>query len=89
MCIRDRFCADAERRLDRVDAMLKQGSDYQALQVAEEDPPLLDLAASVSFGEERNWQLYCDAHGLKVAPRVDTRIIQDLETLYGLSLIHI
>ncbi|MCF7788471.1 MAG: hypothetical protein K9N47_20285 [Prosthecobacter sp.] len=77
------LCSDVERRLDLVAAMLQKGSDYQALQVAEEDPPLLDLAASVSFGEEKNWQIYCDTHGLKVAPRVDIRIIQDLETLYG------
>lgn len=77
------LCSDVERRLDLVAAMLQKGSDYQALQVAEEDPPLLDLAASVSFGEEKNWQIYCDTHGLKVAPRIDTRIIQDLETLYG------
>lgn len=77
------LCSDVERRLDLVAAMLQKGSDYQALQVAEEDPPLLDLAASVSFGEEKNWQIYCDTHGLKVAPRLDTRIIQDLETLYG------
>jgi hypothetical protein len=77
------LCADVERRLDLVAAMLQKGSDYQALQVAEEDPPLLDLAASVSFGEEKNWQIYCDTHGLRVAPRLNTRIVQDLETLYG------
>lgn len=77
------LCSDVERRLDLVATMLQKGSDYQALQVAEEDPPLLDLAASVSFGEEKNWQLYCDTHGLRVAPRVNTRIVQDLETLYG------
>ncbi len=77
------LCSDVERRLDLVATMLQKGSDYQALQVAEEEPPLLDLAASVSFGEEKNWQIYCEAHGLKVAARVDTRIILDLETLYG------
>ena len=84
------FCADAERRLDRVAAMLQKGSDYQALQVAEEAPPLLDLAASLSFGEEKNWQVYCDTHGLKVAPRLNARIIQDLESLYatGISANH-
>ena len=48
------LCSDVERRLDLVATMLQKGSDYQALQVAEEDPPLLDLAASVSFGEEKN-----------------------------------
>jgi len=80
------FCADAERRLDRVAAMLQKGSDYQALQVAEEDPPLLDLAASLSFGEEKNWRIFCDTHGLKVAPRLNARIIQDLETLYATGI---
>lgn len=83
-------CADAERRLDRVAAMLQKGSDYQALQVAEEEPPLLDLAAWVSFGEEKNWLLFCEAHGLKTAPRLNARTIQDLENLYakGISANH-
>lgn len=77
------FCAEAERRLDLVATMLQKGSDYQALQVAEEDPPLLDLAAALSFGEEKNWQVFCDTHGLKIAARLNTRIIQDLENLYS------
>jgi hypothetical protein len=84
------FCADAERRLDRVSAMLQKGSDYQALQVAEEEPPLLDLAAILSFGEEKNWYTYCETHGLKTAVRLNARIIQDLENLYakGISANH-
>ncbi|WP_395748650.1 hypothetical protein [Prosthecobacter sp.] len=83
-------CADAERRLDRVSAMLQKGSDYQALQVAEEEPPLLDLAAILSFGEEKNWYAYCESHGLKTAVRLNARIIQDLENLYakGISANH-
>jgi len=76
-------CTEVERRLDRVAAMLEKGSDYQALQVAEEAPPLLDLAASLSFGEEKNWQIFCERHGLRVAPRINASTIQDLETLYG------
>ncbi len=84
------FCTDAERRLDRISAMLQKGSDYQALQVAEEEPPLLDLAAALSFGEEKNWQAYCETHGLKTAIRLNARMIQDLENLYakGISANH-
>lgn len=83
-------CTDAERRLDRVSAMLQKGSDYQALQVAEEDPPLLDLVAALSFGEEKNWQFYCETHGLKSAPRLDANAVQELENLYakGISANH-
>lgn len=83
-------CTEAERRLDRVSAMLHKGSDYQALQVAEEEPPLLDLVAELSFGEEKNWQIYCDTHGLKSAPRLDANSVQELENLYakGISANH-
>ncbi len=84
------LCTDVERRLDRMATMLEKGSDYQALQVAEEDPPLLDLAASLSFGEEKNWQNYCESHGLRVAPRLNARTVEDLENLYarGISANH-
>ncbi len=83
-------CMEAERRLDRVSAMLHKGSDYQALQVAEEEPPLLDLVAVLSFGEEKNWQIYCETHGLKSAPRLDANAVQELENLYakGISANH-
>lgn len=83
-------CTDAERRLDRVSAMLQKGSDYQALQVAEEEPPLLDLVAALSFGEEKNWQIYCETHGLKAAPRLDANSVCELEALYakGISANH-
>jgi len=83
-------CSEAEQRLDRVAAMLQKGSDYQALQVAEEEPPLLDLVAVLSFGEEKNWQTLCETHGLRVAPRLNARTVQDLEALYakGISANH-
>jgi len=84
------FCIEAEQRLDRVAAMLEKGSDYQALQVAEEEPPLLDLVGVLSFGEEKNWQSFCELHGLKVAPRLDAKTVQSLEALYakGISANH-
>ena len=80
------FCADAERRLDRIAAMLQAGSDYQAVQVAEEEPPLLELTTALSFGDEHNWQIFCDAHGLKVAPGLNTCVIHDLQALYAAGL---
>ena len=76
-------CAEAELRLDRVAAMMEKGSDYQALQVAEEEPALLDLVAALSFGDEKSWQGYCETQGLQVAPRLNAKIVQQLEALYG------
>jgi len=83
-------CVEAEHRLDRVAAMLEKGSEYQALQVAEEEPPLLDLAGILSFGEEKNWQSFCEKHGLKIAPRLNAKTVHGLEALYakGISAHH-
>lgn len=83
-------CTEAEQRLDRVAAMLQKGSDYQALQVAEEEPPLLDLVGILSFGDEKHWQSFCELHGLKVAPRLNAKTVQNLEALYakGISANH-
>lgn len=78
-----RLCSDVEQRLEMAAAMLEKGSDYQALQVAEQDPPLLDLAGALSFGEEKAWQEFCEAHQLPVAPRLNARTVQALDALYA------
>ncbi|MFN0077596.1 MAG: hypothetical protein ACKVY0_14085 [Prosthecobacter sp.] len=78
-----RLCSDVEQRLEMAAAMLEKGSDYQALQVAEQDPPLLDLAGALSFGEERAWQEFCEAHHLPVAQRLNARTVQALDALYA------
>lgn len=76
-------CAEASRRLEAVAAMLAKGSDYQALQSAELDPPLLDLVGALSFGEEKAWQDFCVAQGLPVAPRLDSKTVLALDQLYA------
>jgi hypothetical protein len=83
-------CAQADQRLGTISLMLDQGSDYQALQAAEQDPPLLDLVAMLSFGEEKAWQAFCEKHDLPVAARLDAKAVQKLEALYakGISSNH-
>lgn len=78
-----RLSQDCSARLERIAAMLAKGSDYQALQAAEEEPPLLDLAAALSFGGEKAWLDFCQAHRLPVAPRLDARTVQALDRLYA------
>lgn len=84
------FCAQAEQRLEMVALMLQKGSDYQALQVAEEEPPLLDLIGLLSFGDEKGWHAFCEKHSLPVAARLNARTVRDLEELYakGISATH-
>lgn len=78
-----RLCQDCETRLERISAMLDKGSDYQALQASEEEPPLLDLAGMLSFGGEKAWFDFCQAHQLPTAPRLDARTVLALERLYA------
>lgn len=85
-----RWCREAEQRLEQVASMLAKGSDYQALQVSEQDPPLLDLVALLSFGCEKPLQEFCEANHLPVPALLDAKTVQALEGLYarGLTAMH-
>lgn len=78
-----RLCSEAESRLEMIAAMLEKGSDYQALQTAEQEPPLLDLVGVLSFGGEKAWMEFCQAHQLPIAPRLDAKTVQALDRLYA------
>lgn len=78
-----RLCSEAESRLEMIAAMLEKGSDYQALQTAEQEPPLLDLVGVLSFGGEKAWMEFCQAHQLPIAPRIDAKTVQALDRLYA------
>jgi len=81
-----RSCREAEARLEQVASMLSKGSDYQALQIAEQEPALLDLVAALSFGSEKAWQEFCEKHELPVAPLLDAKTVQAVEGLYSKGL---
>ena len=53
-----RLCQDANQRLESCAAMLEKGSEYQALQLAETEPVLLDLIATLSFAEAPEWAVF-------------------------------
>ncbi len=76
------LCGDASARLDTCAAMLAKGSDYQALQLAESEPALLDLLAALSFGEARQWVEFCASRGLSFPPPFDQRAVDTLDMLY-------
>jgi hypothetical protein len=78
-----RLSTDAESRLEMIATMIEKGSDYQALQTAEQEPPLLDLVAVLSFGGEKAWMDFCQAHQLPIAPRLDAKTVQALDRLYA------
>jgi hypothetical protein len=85
-----RFCQEAALRLDSCAAMLERGSEYQALQLAETEPILLDLIAGLSFEHSEQWFQFCVHNELSIPKKFDSRAIQALDQLYskGISSNH-
>jgi hypothetical protein len=78
-----RLCTEAQERLSAVAVMLDQGGEYQALQAAEQAPPLLDVVAALSFGNEKAWHDFCIKHHLETAPRLEAATVKRLDALYA------
>jgi len=78
-----RLCHEASQRLESCAAMLAKGSDYQALQLAETEPALLDLIATLSFAEAPEWAAFCATNQLAVAQKFDLKAVQALDALYA------
>ena len=85
-----RLCNEAAQRLDSCTAMLTKGSEYQALQLAETEPELLELIATLSFAEAPEWADLCVSNQLPVAPKFDSKAVQALDQLYakGITVNH-
>lgn len=83
-------CSAVNRRLEQCAAMLDQGDEQQAIQLAETEPPALDLLTLLSFDKAPDWQTYCQTQRLPVATGFDPRIVQRLNTVYskGITVNH-
>jgi hypothetical protein len=74
---------EANQRLESCAAMIEKGSEYQALQLAETEPPLLDVLAALSFAEAPEWVDLCQNEKLPVPPKFDSQAVQALDALYA------
>jgi hypothetical protein len=85
-----RLYAEVNRRVETCAVMLEKGSEYQALQLAETEPALLDLIALLSFAEANEWLDFCSARNLPVPEKLDLRSVQKIDKLYakGISANH-
>ena len=71
-------CKVASHRLSQCAAMLAQGDEPQALQLAEAPPPLLDVVTRLGFQQINEWRDYCRSHDLPVADSLDGKLIRQL-----------
>ena len=76
-------CRSVAHRLEQCAAMLAQGDEPQALQLAEAQPPLLDLISRLAFREAADWRTFCLAHDHPVAEAFEGKFIRQLSEAYG------
>jgi hypothetical protein len=72
------FCREANRRLQRGDELLHKGLYAEAIQLAEQDPVLLDLVTTLQFPELSGWEEVAAAYGYVAPPRL---LLQSAEAL--------
>lgn len=77
------LCHEANQRLAQCVSMIKKGSDYQALQLAEAEPSLLDLVGLLSFSKLKDWLEYCKTEQLAIPEKIDVDGVKVLNALYA------
>ena len=66
-----RVCVSAANRLQRCEEYVYQGRRSEAVQLAEAQPPLLDVLAAISFSERSQWDELMAMYTLASGPAVD------------------
>jgi len=74
---------NAAHRLRQCAAMLNQGDEAQALQLADSPPPLLDLVTRLGFRRLGEWRDYCQKRDISCAENLDAKFIRQLNDAYG------
>ncbi len=73
----------ANRRLEQCAAMIENGDDLQALQLAETPPALLNLITILSFRQAKEWRSYCQGHNLPWVEPFYDKHVRALNSTYG------
>ncbi len=76
-------CREVNRRLGRCDELLRKGLRAEAVQVAEEEPPLLELVARLHFDKLKEWEDLATAHGYAPPPALHLDTAEALNRAYG------
>ena len=71
------------KRLRECDSLMAKGLRTEAIQLAEQEPPLLDVVAILDFPELAEWNDFVAELGLAVAPELQIEIAADLNRAYS------
>ncbi|MFK7820032.1 MAG: hypothetical protein AB8G99_15015 [Planctomycetaceae bacterium] len=73
----------ANKRLRECDGLLANGHRSEAIQLAEQEPNLLDFVGLLDFPELPEWNDFVAEQGLKVTPEIQIDIATDLNHAYS------
>jgi hypothetical protein len=73
----------ANKRLRECDGLLANGHRSEAIQLAEQEPNLLEFVGVLDFPELPEWNDFVADHGLKVTPEIQIDIATDLNHAYS------
>lgn len=73
----------ANKRLRECDTLMAKGLRSEAVQLAEQEPQLLDVVAILDFPELPEWNDFVAELGLTVAPELQIEIAADLNRAYS------
>lgn len=73
----------ANRRLRECDGLLANGHRSEAIQLAEQEPNLLEFVGFLDFPELHEWNDFVAEHGLKVTPEIQIDVATDLNHAYS------
>jgi len=79
----DDYIRTANKRLRECDGLLANGHRSEAIQLAEQEPNLLELVGILDLPELVEWNDFVAEHGLKVAPELQIEIATDLNHAYS------
>ncbi len=78
-------CDEINERLRRCGALLKQGLRSEAIQLAEIEPNLLDLVATLDFPEREQWVGVVGHYGIIAPPPLLLDVAADLNEAYAIE----
>ena len=78
-------CDDVNERLRRCGALLRQGLRSEAIQLADIEPNLLDLVATLDFPERRQWEEVAQFYGIVPSAPLLFDVAADLNEAYAIE----
>jgi len=77
------MCRKVNARLEQIASVIESRDDYQAIELAEARPSIMEEANTLSFPELPAWVAFCEENQLEVPPRLNSKAVQQLNRIYG------